>query len=312
MTTTLQSSTPGHHFDGVELRSGTYQVSGVSQTLSGGFAVNVSPFDPSRTSSNLITDFNLALTGVGSAKAFKIGAGQTLVKVGTGTLNINGDQLHSPGATLQANQGVVNLNTDAGMNAGGPTVNNLTVGVGAGATVNFAVTQHLAQIAVNGGVATLTAGATSGSKLIETTGVSVSSGKLDLTNNRLIVDYSSGGSPISSIRQQIIAGYNAGGASGVAAASSARRRRRIRIAWPWDMAKRAICSARRAAFSEPSRSIRPRCWRLHENGRCQSGWRRRFSGSGRGSRRIMAWPLDRCSGRRGILITTGTSISRTW
>lgn len=209
--TTLQSSTGGHHFDGVELRTGTYQVSAVNQLLSGGFAVSPSPFDPARTTSNLITDFNLTLSGTGTAKVFKIAPGQTLVKSGSAALTLNGDQAHSLNSTLQINQGSVAFNTDAGMNSGGPAVNNLSISVALGATATFPVTQHLAQITLTGGSATLTPGAQIGGKTIKATGVNVSSGKLDITNNRLIVDYSSAGSTIASIRQQIIAGYNSGG-----------------------------------------------------------------------------------------------------
>src|SRR5205814_2425724 len=101
--TTLQSITGGHHFDGVELRTGMYQVGSVNQTLAGGLLVNGSPFDPTRTTSNLVSDFNLTLTGVGAAKAFGIGAGQTLVKTGAAVVSINGDQLHAPGTVLAVN-----------------------------------------------------------------------------------------------------------------------------------------------------------------------------------------------------------------
>lgn len=209
--TTLQSSTSGHHFDGVELPTGTYQVSGVNQLLSGGFAVSASPFDPARTTSNLITDFNLTLSGTGPARAFKIASGQTLIKSGSAALTLNGDQSHGQNSTLQINQGTVAFNTDAGMNLSGTAINNLSVTVALGATATFPVTQHLAQITLTGGIATLTTGAQIGAKVINATGVNVSSGKLDISNNRLIVDYSSGGSTMASIRQQIIAGYNAAG-----------------------------------------------------------------------------------------------------
>jgi hypothetical protein len=64
--TTVQSNTSGHHFDGVDLRTGTYQVGNVNQLLSGGFAVNASPFDATRTTGSLVTDFNLTLSGVGA------------------------------------------------------------------------------------------------------------------------------------------------------------------------------------------------------------------------------------------------------
>jgi hypothetical protein len=183
---------------------------GQAQVLSGGFAVNVSPFDPSRTTSNLITDSDLNLNGVGVAQAFKLGFGQTLAKSGTGTVNVNGDQLHGLNSTLQVNQGVVNLNTDAGMNNGGTPVNNLALSVNNGATVNLAVTQHLAQLSISGNAQVKLSSV--GTKAVDVTSVSALSGKLDLTSNRLIVDYGAGfGSPMASVRQQIISGYNVAG-----------------------------------------------------------------------------------------------------
>jgi autotransporter-associated beta strand protein len=209
--TTLQSSTGGHHFDGIELRTGTYQLSSVNQLLTGGFIVSQSPFDPARNTSGVVADFNLTLAGTGPGKVFTIASGQTLVKSGNAALTLNGDQAHAPNSTLQVNEGTVTFNTDAGMNAAGPAVNNLSLAVALGGTANFSVTQHLAQITLTGGTATLTPGAQVGAKIIKATGVNITTGKLDIANNRLIVDYSSGGSPMATIRQQIIAGYNAGG-----------------------------------------------------------------------------------------------------
>jgi hypothetical protein len=116
----------------------------------------------------------------------------------------------------------VNFNTDGGMNNGSPAVNNLSINVNNGATINLASTQHLAQLTVAGGLAKLTA---SGAKVLEATSVSAAGGKLDLTSNRLIVDYAPGNSPMASIRQQIISGYNAGGAlwggNGIVSSSAA-------------------------------------------------------------------------------------------
>jgi hypothetical protein len=211
--TLFQSNTTGAHFDGVELRTGTYQVGATglqAQALSGGFAVNASPFDPSRTTSNLITDSDLNLNGVGVSQAFKIGFGQTLAKSGTGTVNVNGDQLHGLNSTLQVNAGVVNLNTDGGMNNGGTPLNKLTLSVNNGASVNLAVTQHLSQVSITGNAQVKLSSA--GPKVLDVTSVSALGGKLDVTSNRLIVDYTAGfGSPMASVRQQVISGYNASG-----------------------------------------------------------------------------------------------------
>jgi hypothetical protein len=210
--TTVQSFTAGHHFDAVDLRTGTYQVGNVNQLLSGGFTVNASPFDATRATGNLVTDFNLALGGTGSGKAFGIAAGQTLTKSGAAALTVTGDQAHAAGSTLAVTGGTVNLNTDAGMNAtGGAPSNKLSLTAGnAAATVNLNVTQHLAQVTATSGLIKVAAGTTNGSRVLDVTGVAVTGGQLDLTNNRLIVDYTDS-SPINSIRQQLAAGF-AGGA----------------------------------------------------------------------------------------------------
>ena len=73
----------------------------------------------------------------------------------------------------------------------------------------------------------------------------VSSGKLDLTNNRLIVDYTPG-QPIVSIRQQLTRGYNAGGPPWAGTASSARRRREPdRVGLGYGEASRLLGPSRR-------------------------------------------------------------------
>lgn len=210
--TTVQSNTSGHHFDAVDLRTGTYQVGVVNQFLASGFAVDPSAFDATRTTSNLITDFNLNLNGVGAGKGFAIAAGQTLAKSGAAALTVNSDQLHVAGSTLAVSGGTVNLNTDAGANGASAATNKLALSVSnAAATVNLNVTQHLTLVTVTGGLVKLAASTPTGSRILDTTGLSVTGGQLDLTNNRLIVDYT-GASPITSIRQQLAAGLNAAGA----------------------------------------------------------------------------------------------------
>jgi autotransporter-associated beta strand protein len=211
--TTVQSNTSGHHFDGVDLRTGTYQVGNVNQLLTGGFAVNASPFEATRTNGNLITDFNLTLNGVGAGRGFAIAGGQTLTKSGAAALTVNGDQLHAAGSTLAVTGGTVTLNTDAGANGASASTNKLALAVtNTGAAVNLNVTQHVTQVTVSGGLVKLAPSSPTGSRVLDATGVSVTGGgQLDVTNNRLIVDYT-GTSPITSIRQQLASGLNAGGA----------------------------------------------------------------------------------------------------
>jgi autotransporter-associated beta strand protein len=210
--TTLQSQTQGRHFDGVDVRAGTYQVSAFHQTLSGGFSAGVSLTEPTRTSGNVHVDTGLTLTvnGTGPGRTFRVGGGATLVKTGAGTLTVTGDQAHAGGSTLAVNQGTVNLNTDAGGNGAGAPVNNLSI-TAAGGQVNLTGNQHVRVVTVTGGLVRLNAGPTTGSRVIEATGVAATGGRLDLTNGRLVVDYAPGNSPIASVRAQIISGFNAGG-----------------------------------------------------------------------------------------------------
>jgi hypothetical protein len=77
--------------------------------------------------------------------------------------------------------------------------------------VNLAGNQHVRFVTMSGGQVKLNAGPTIGSRVIDTAGVSAPVGKLDITNGRLVVDYTPGSSPILSIRSQIISAYNAGG-----------------------------------------------------------------------------------------------------
>jgi hypothetical protein len=179
-------------------------VAGVNQRLAAGLAVGPSRFDASRNTSTVITEFRLDVEGTAAGRNFRIGPGQTLLKSGADALNIKGTQQHGVGAMLVANQGAVNLSTDAGSTS----ENNLSVTAGSGATVNLAVSQHLARVAVNGGSINLAAGAAAGSQLIEATDLTISGGQIDIANGRLIIDYAPGSSPIQLTRAQIASAYD--------------------------------------------------------------------------------------------------------
>jgi hypothetical protein len=98
------------------------------------------------------------------------------------------------------------------MNGAAAPLNNLSLVVNnAAASVNLNVSQHLAQVTASAGLIKLAPGASSGARVIDSTGVLATGGRLDITNNRLIVDYAPGNSPIVSIRQQLASGYNAAG-----------------------------------------------------------------------------------------------------
>jgi hypothetical protein len=131
------------------------------------------------------------------AGALDNSAGRTLSKSGDGVLNVLGPQAHGPGAALLASGGVTNFNT----NAGSPAARNLSLlATGGDTRVNLNVTQHLAAVdASSGATVALAAGA---DKVLNTRSVSATTGKLDLADNGMVVDYA-GSSPIADIRAMI-------------------------------------------------------------------------------------------------------------
>jgi hypothetical protein len=135
-------------------------------------------------------------------------AGRTITKLGPGPLEFAGAQTHGAGAVLTVAAGTANLNANAGSN----TARNLTVN--ADSTTNFGAGQHLAALNVGAGAtATLTAG---GAKNLVTGALSIAggggtpTGKLDLTNQAAIIDYT-GTSPAATVRAQILAGRGGAG-----------------------------------------------------------------------------------------------------
>jgi hypothetical protein len=88
------------------------------------------------------------------------------------------------------------------------------------ANVVFDATQRIGALSINsGGVATLSSG---GAKVLTTTGLVVAgSGKLNLTDNNLILDYSTLASPISGIRSLLASGRNGGAWNGSGILTSA-------------------------------------------------------------------------------------------
>jgi hypothetical protein len=133
------------------------------------------------------------LVDIGSRGALNLngtvnfGAASTLSKSSAGTLNLNNKV---SGGTLQLRGGATNFGATA-------DVDNLTVMGGAKATILFTA---------------------AGNRVVRTKALSVT-GKLDLTDNRLIVAYS-GASPIASIRSLLQSGYASGSWNGVGINSS--------------------------------------------------------------------------------------------
>jgi hypothetical protein len=134
-------------------------------------------------------------------------AGGALTKTGAGTLNVFGAQSNGAGSTLNATNGAVILNSNAG------SIGNLNMNLladGASTTVELNSTQHLASLsATSGALVTLTAppaayttpGYTPGTTHVTTDSLAIDfagGATVDIGNGSMIVNYS-GPSPLSSI-----------------------------------------------------------------------------------------------------------------
>ena len=129
----------------------------------------------------------------------------TLNKTGAGTLIIAAPQTHAAGAILQTSAGTTALNTNAGSIAAPGTLALI-----ANATTRFNATQNLKSLNVGSGATVNLAAAGTRSIKTATIGVDITSGaKLDLADNRLIVDYSAA-TPVTSIATLLVAGRNDG------------------------------------------------------------------------------------------------------
>jgi hypothetical protein len=154
---------------------------------------------PLTINSNVAATINVTSGSHTISAPLSIAAGKTVTTSGAGTLSINGMQTHGAGASLVAGASTTNINSDMGTN----------LSLQANAAVNLGATQHLAGLQIGaGGTARLTADAT---KTLVTPTLAIAgtpsapTGKLDLTTNSAIVNYS-GATPAATIRQQILAG----------------------------------------------------------------------------------------------------------
>ena len=142
---------------------------------------------------------------------------KTINKLGTGTLTFSGAQTHGAATTLNANAGTTNLDANLGSPA------SRTVTVNANSAVSFRSTQHLAAVSIASGVTA--AVPANGSRVLVTSTLNIAggvtpAGRLDLSDNALVVDYTTG-SPLATIKAQVISGYAAGAWNGNGIASSA-------------------------------------------------------------------------------------------
>ena len=129
---------------------------------------------------------------------------------GNDTLNHNFTTGPQPVVAFNGASGDNTLNVNGGMysfaNDAADSSDNLAVNVAAGASVVFDATQHLRDLDVDGS-ATLTQG---GGKVLVTRGLAVG-GKLNLSDNDLVLDYDPAGpNPFASVQQLIASAYDFG------------------------------------------------------------------------------------------------------
>jgi hypothetical protein len=89
-----------------------------------------------------------------------------------------------------------------------PALHNVAVTVDAGASATFTATQHLANLVINGN-----ASLAPGGNIVMNTSALAVTGRLDLADNNLILDYA-GASPLVSVTNLIATGRNGGSWTG--------------------------------------------------------------------------------------------------
>jgi fibronectin-binding autotransporter adhesin len=132
---------------------------------------------------------NSGFTNSGSTTANGTFAGGGTINT-SGTLILNGPLQFSPGSTLNVTAGTAALNSDAGA----PLTYKLAINA-SGGLLQMGATQHLASLVVSGSAAV--GGASppvTGIKVLVTKSLSTpGTGALDLNNNALVIEYTSGG-----------------------------------------------------------------------------------------------------------------------
>jgi autotransporter-associated beta strand protein len=208
----------------VNIREGVLAMPASSIPAGGTTTVTLGDFGT--TGTLRITDAGIATT----ARIFDVAPGGGVIDtaVAGGTVNLNGD-VTDTGTLTKIGPGNLNINgvtTFAGpveVNGGtlslaGSIANSPMVTVNDGGTFSAAASQVVKNVTVNaGGVARVATGVQKVLTIGDNTSASplaINGGKLDVTTNGLVVDVSDGseGAAIKSVRDLIVAGYNATGA----------------------------------------------------------------------------------------------------
>lgn len=156
-------------------------------TVTGG-AVSLNGGNVNATGTNSLAGLSavsgaIAVAGTTTVNGtFKVSG--TLQKTGAGSLVIGGPQSHGTGAVLTHSAGTLVLSS----NAGDATTANLQLNSAATTTLN--ASQNLSGLNITGGMTALSRSTSGPSKSLKTRSLSITNGgTLDLTNNRLIIDY---------------------------------------------------------------------------------------------------------------------------
>jgi hypothetical protein len=139
---------------------------------------------------------------------FSIAAGATLNKTGSGTLNIDAEQLFPGTAFFTAKGGVTNFNTDSG----GGTIRRLNMFADTG-DINLNSSQHVASLATNFGDIVV---APDGNRVVFANAVSIGGelGRINLNDNDMVVDYTNA-SEAADVRTYLHNGRNGGAWNGL-------------------------------------------------------------------------------------------------
>jgi hypothetical protein len=179
-------------------------------------------------------DFNNAntyeITGAGSLtlQTSILANAQVIVQAGTQEIDLpttiasNTTFNVATGATLViANPLTINSGETLTTTGGGTVKYESLVNVQAGANAVFAGSTNASQLSL-ASTANASISSSNGSAVVEVNNLS-NAGTLDIANNKLIVNYGNGADPISSIRSQVISGYDKGTWEGTGITSSTAR-----------------------------------------------------------------------------------------
>jgi hypothetical protein len=312
-----------HRAGAVTLSGARWVVTGANQSYDGSVTIE-SP-------ATIVTEQDLTHAGTTSGRfdgQFQIPtSGVTLTKQGPGSLILAGSQGYAPGAVMQVTGGTVRFVTDPG--AGWYTGNftrgaddhvsmppkpegtlDVLAGGAAGASVEFAApVSRLASLTLEaGGTGRVVPSAVPGGRTLMTKAFTITDGgQMDVSNNRLVIDYDAGHSPLSSVADWVKTGFATPasrwqGPGIISSSAAADGTMGVGFAEAADVLR---LSVRKGQTSAARPSMRPASWSGSR------GWGMRISTAGSTSPTSSDWNADSVEpDRRGLAaISTTTALS---